>query len=121
MVKKVDDSKQAPNAGNSAIKPADAAGQGKAPATNGKAAPANPKAAASHASRPDPGMFEDKRTGKDRRLLVMRQVMNSRREAGERRRAVMKQSTWWLQRDYVESHHFVQKSSRSRDRSSDDD
>jgi hypothetical protein len=73
-------------------------------------------------------IFEDRRSGRDRR----EEAAKSARAAGqardptprassERRRGQVKQDAWWLERDYVESHHFVQKSSAGRGRKSDDD
>ena len=60
-------------------------------------------------------MFGDKRSGRDRREDE-EPVSESRRQANERRTRAVKQTAWWLERDYVESHHFVQKSSNSRSR-----
>jgi hypothetical protein len=52
-------------------------------------------------------MFSDKRSGRDRREEAP-QVDDPRRQNAERRSNKQK-SAWWLERDYVESHHFVQK------------
>ena len=66
--------------------------------------------------RPPEDLFGEKRSGRDRRE-EQAPVVDPRREAtSERRRAALKQATWWLERDYVESHHFVQKASASRTR-----
>ena len=64
---------------------------------------------------PGEAMFGDKRSGRDRREDE-EPVSESRRQASERRTCAVKQTAWWLDRDYVESHHFVQKSSNSRTR-----
>lgn len=61
------------------------------------------------------GIFGEKRSGRDRREDE-EPVSDSRRRASERRTRAVKQTAWWLERDYVESHHFVQKSSSSRNR-----
>lgn len=48
-------------------------------------------------------------------------MTESRRTVSDRRKAGRgTQAAWWLERDYVESHHFVQKSSSSRTRKRDD-
>ena len=60
-------------------------------------------------------IFGEKRSGRDRREDE-EPVSDSRRQASERRTRAVKQTAWWLERDYVESHHFVQKSSSSRTR-----
>jgi hypothetical protein len=78
---------------------------------------------------PAQGIFVDRRTGRDRREEAAKaaraagQVAQSSppRASSERRRGQVKQDAWWLERDYVESHHFVQKSSAGRGRKSDDD
>lgn len=66
---------------------------------------------------PKPGggaadIFGDKRSGRDRRDLEV-SVDDTRRQRSDRRtRAVAAKTSWWLERDYVESHHFVQKAAR---------
>ncbi|MCG3169623.1 MAG: hypothetical protein CALGDGBN_01145 [Pseudomonadales bacterium] len=66
-------------------------------------------------------IFGDKRTGQDRRG-GSKPIDDNRRKAGERRKAgTGAQATWWLERDYVESHHFVQKSTASRGRAREDE
>jgi len=65
-------------------------------------------------------VFGDKRSGRDRRE-AQTSVTESRRTVSDRRKAGRgTQAAWWLERDYVESHHFVQKSSSSRSRKRDD-
>lgn len=65
-------------------------------------------------------IFGDKRSGRDRREQQT-SVTESRRTVSDRRKAGRgAQAAWWLERDYVESHHFVQKSSSSRPRKRDD-
>ena len=65
-------------------------------------------------------IFGDKRSGWDRRKQQV-SVTESRREVSDRRKTGRgAQLAWWLERDYVESHHFVQKSSSSRVRKRDD-
>jgi len=66
------------------------------------------------------GIFGDKRSGRDRREQQA-SVTESRRTASDRRKAGRgTQAAWWLERDYVESHHFVQKSSSAKTRKRDD-
>lgn len=65
-------------------------------------------------------IFGDKRSGWDRRKQQV-SVTESRRALSDRRKAGRgAQAAWWLERDYVESHHFVQKSSSARTRKRDD-
>jgi hypothetical protein len=73
-------------------------------------------------------IFSDRRSGRDRReeaakaaAAAARPEKDPPRSATERRRGQVKQEAWWLERDYVESHHFVQKSSAGRGRKPDDD
>lgn len=66
-------------------------------------------------------VFGDKRTGQDRREEA-KPIPENRRKPGDRRKAGKgAQASWWLERDYVESHHFVQKSSASRHRKREDE
>jgi hypothetical protein len=62
-------------------------------------------------------IFHDARSGRDRREEAGK-VEDSRRQSSERRSRKLK-GAWWLERDYVESHHFVQKSASSRRRRED--
>lgn len=65
---------------------------------------------------PSEAIFSDKRSGRDRRELQAK-IGDSRRKAGvDRRQRTRARTSWWLERDYVESHHFVQKSSSGRAR-----
>ena len=66
------------------------------------------------------GIFGDKRSGRDRRE-AQASVTESRRTVSDRRKAGRgTQTAWWLERDYVESHHFVQKSASAKARKRDD-
>lgn len=66
-------------------------------------------------------MFGDKRSPRDRREENLPTAEN-RRKSGERRKAGGRtQTAWWLERGYVESHHFVQKSTASRETPAEDD
>jgi len=58
-------------------------------------------------------IFREQRSGRDRREGEQTVEQESRGGADRRKRGV-KQSSWWLERDYVESHHFVQNSSSAR-------
>lgn len=59
-------------------------------------------------------IFGDKRSGGDRRTDHSVSPADPRRSNAERRRTGRTSKTaWWLERDYVESHHFLQKSSAS--------
>ena len=65
-------------------------------------------------------IFGDKRSGRDRRE-AQASVTESRRTVSDRRKAGRgTQAAWWLERDYVESHHFVQKSASTKSRKRDD-
>jgi len=64
------------------------------------------------AARRGEGIFNDNRSGRDRREESA-PVNDPRRQNPERRRG-KSQAAWWLERDYVESHHFVQRSASSR-------
>ena len=56
-------------------------------------------------------IFGDKRSGVDRRADQSVSPDETRRSNAERRRTNRTSKTaWWLERDYVESHHFLQKS-----------
>lgn len=72
-------------------------------------------AGTSRGSRVDlESIFGDKRSGRDRRGTQQVSVVESRRTVSDRRKAGRaSKAAWWLERDYVESHHFVQKSSSS--------
>ncbi len=66
-------------------------------------------------------MFGDKRSGQDRRADG-EPIAENRRKAGDRRKPrTGTQVSWWLERGYVESHHFVQKSTGSRNQTPDDE
>ena len=61
-------------------------------------------------------IFLDRRTGRDRRDFLGASA-DSRRERSDRRlgigavgRAALAGGAWWLQRGYVDSHHFVENS-----------
>lgn len=71
----------------------------------GRGAPDQPPAAEA--------IFSDKRSGRDRREEPGAKP-DSRRSSPERRKGNVQQGAWWLERDYVESHHFVQKSASGR-------
>ena len=58
------------------------------------------------AARAPKTIFDDTRSGRDRRLDSA-PVDDPRRKNPDRRRGKIK-GAWWLERDYVESHHFVQ-------------
>lgn len=81
--------------------------------------------AAASSANPAQTIFDDVRSGRDRRdveaAAAGRTVDESKRAASERRRGQVKQDAWWLDRDYVESHHFVQKAAGGRGRKSDDE
>lgn len=72
-----------------------------------QAAETTAAAARSEGSGHAEGIFSDSRSGRDRREEGP-QVDDPRRQNAERRSS-KPQSAWWLRRDYVESHHFVQK------------
>jgi hypothetical protein len=74
-------------------------------------------------SRPDTDeIFGDKRSGRDRREGEQVSGDEVRRSNTERRKAGRASKTaWWLERDYVESHHFLQKSTGPRTRKRDGD
>jgi len=76
-----------------------------------------PPAGESPPPAPQEAIFGDNRSGRDRREEAG-QTHDSRRKAtsDRRQRGRGQKSSWWLERDYVESHHFVQKSSSSRGR-----
>jgi phage tail tape-measure protein len=78
-------------------------------------------AGSTRSSRTDTeSIFGDKRSGRDRREQQT-SVTESRRQVSDRRKAGRgAQAAWWLERDYVESHHFVQKSSSAKTRKRDD-
>jgi hypothetical protein len=89
-----------------------------------------PEGAQPAAASTSPGqrIFEDKRSGRDRREEAAKAARaagqaqdSTARASSERRRGQVRQEAWWLERDYVESHHFVQKASGGRGRKSDDD
>lgn len=61
-------------------------------------------------------MFGENRSGRDRREDEGPTEDSRRVSTSERRKGNVKQAAWWLERDYVESHHFVQKSSSNRSR-----
>ncbi len=66
-------------------------------------------------------VFSDMRSGQDRRE-ESEPIPENRRKAGDRRKAGARtRSEWWLDRGYVESHHFVQKSSGSREQTTEDE
>jgi len=66
-------------------------------------------------------MFGDKRSGQDRRA-DSEPIAENRRKAGDRRKQrTGTQASWWLERGYVESHHFVQKSTGARNQPPDDE
>lgn len=59
-------------------------------------------------------MFRDRRSGRDRRDLGGSSEVSAR-EKSDRRigigavgRSVLTNGAWWLQRGYVDSHHFVE-------------
>jgi len=67
-------------------------------------------------------IFGDKRSGRDRREEMQPFTEESRRGTGDRRKTGRSsKAAWWLERDYVETHHFLQKSSSSRSSRRDDD
>lgn len=83
-------------------------------------------AAASGPGEASQAIFSDRRSGRDRRdeaakAAAAKPDKGPPRSTAERRRGKVKQEAWWLERDYVESHHFVQKSSAGRGRKAEDD
>ena len=82
----------------------------------GRAAPALAASAANpsaEAAAPEPPahsgvtIFDETRSGRDRRLDSA-PVDDPRRKNPDRRAGKKMKGAWWLERDYVESHHFVQ-------------
>ena len=59
-----------------------------------------------------PEMFSDPRSGKDRRE-TRGQANDPRRVNGERRRS-KRNSAWWLEKSYVDAHHFSVKSATNK-------
>lgn len=84
--------------------------------------PPQPQPGAAPAPPPEQ-IFGDKRSGRDRREEAGAADDSRRTNAADRRRGngAAGQGAWWLERDYVESHHFVQKAASPRARSQGDE
>jgi hypothetical protein len=101
--------KQAGVGGQPALRVVGSPAEARAQAQQAKAQALAQQAEASQAQQVE-GIFSDKRSGRDRREDTVH-VPDPRRQNPERRRG-KPQAAWWLERDYVESHHFVQKATR---------
>jgi hypothetical protein len=103
--------KQSGTSGQPALRVVGTPAEARAQAQQVKAQAVAQQAQASQVQQTGEGIFSDKRSGRDRREDSV-QVPDPRRQNPERRRG-KPQAAWWLERDYVESHHFVQKAART--------